>query len=176
MSGALNLKVIMNRLVTLILGFMGLRKLDGKDSKSAAEWGFLLSALFIVPLFFLPHASELIKIGLQLLWGAAFRARHSWPTTAGSKTNHAERLQRDGESIMLMHELFKQVRGQGRVMTTITQSADMFKGNVRRRRPAFDEWVRKLHPGDRLPRGCYFRDKKPGLPFLLMDEFWIYNQ
>ncbi|NIG16296.1 hypothetical protein F3J36_19980 [Pantoea sp. Cy-640] len=76
---------------------------------------------------------------------------------------------------MLMHELFKQVRGQGRVMTTITQSADMFKGNVRRRRPAFDEWVRKLHPGDRLPRGRYFRDKKPGLPFLLMDEFWLYK-
>ena len=83
MLGALNLKVIMNRLVNLILGFMGLRKLDGKDRKSAAEWGFLLSALFIVPLFFLPHASELIKIGLQLLWGgcvsrAAFMANDSW--------------------------------------------------------------------------------------------------
>lgn len=77
---------------------------------------------------------------------------------------------------MLMHELFKPVRGQGRVMTTITQSADMFKVNVRRRHHAFDEWVRKLHPGDRLPRGRYFRDKKTGLPFLLMDEFWLYNQ
>lgn len=62
---------------------MGLRKLDGKDKKSAAEWGFLLSAVFIVPLFFLPHASELIKIGLQLLWGAcvsraAFMANDTW--------------------------------------------------------------------------------------------------
>lgn len=70
MLGALNLKVTMNRLINLILGFMGLRKLDGKERKSAAEWGFLLSAVFIVPLFFLPHASELIKIGLRLLWGA----------------------------------------------------------------------------------------------------------
>ena len=83
MLGALNLKVIMNRLITLILGFMGLRKLDGKDRKSAAEWGFLLSAVFIVPLFFLPHASESIKISLQLLWGAcvsraAFMANDSW--------------------------------------------------------------------------------------------------
>lgn len=81
--GALNLKVTMNRLINLILGFMGLRKLYGKDKKSAAEWGFLLSAVFIVPLFFLPHASELIKIGLQLLWGAcvsraAFMANDTW--------------------------------------------------------------------------------------------------
>lgn len=73
----------MNRLINLILGFMGLRKLDGKDRKSAAEWGLLLSAVFIVPLFFLPHASELIKIGLQLLWGAcvsraAFMANDTW--------------------------------------------------------------------------------------------------
>ena len=83
MLGALNLKVTMNRLINLILGFMWLRKLDGKDKKSAAEWGFLLSAVFIVPLFFLPHASELIKIGLQLLWGAcvsraAFMANDTW--------------------------------------------------------------------------------------------------
>jgi len=83
MLGALNLKVTMNRLINLILGFMGLRKLDGQDRKSAAEWGFLMSAVFIVPLFFLPHASELIKIGLQLLWGAcvsraAFMANDTW--------------------------------------------------------------------------------------------------
>ena len=81
--GALNLKVIMNRLVNLILGFMGLRKLDGKDRKSAAEWGILLSTLFIVPLFFMPNASELVRIGLQLLWGAcvsrgAFMANDTW--------------------------------------------------------------------------------------------------
>ncbi|MFJ5162242.1 hypothetical protein ACIP6T_24065 [Pantoea sp. NPDC088449] len=73
----------MNRVVLLAAGYLGIVKLTGKDKKSAAEWGFLLSALFIVPLFFLPHASELIKIGLQLLWGAcvsraAFMANDSW--------------------------------------------------------------------------------------------------
>ncbi|HIB5911783.1 TPA: hypothetical protein ACWXB7_001606 [Klebsiella pneumoniae] len=62
---------------------MGFRKLNGKDRKSAAEWGFLLSAVLVVPLFFLPHANELIKIVLQLLWGvcvsrAAFMANDIW--------------------------------------------------------------------------------------------------
>jgi len=59
----------------LVSGYLGIIKLTGKDRKSAAEWGFLLSVLFIVPLFFLPHASELIKIGLQLLWGGLRFAR-----------------------------------------------------------------------------------------------------
>lgn len=73
----------MKRFLYLVSGFFGFKKLTGKDRKSAAEWGFLLSVLFIVPLFFLPHASELIKIGLQLLWGgcvsrAAFMANNSW--------------------------------------------------------------------------------------------------
>ncbi|RRW59593.1 hypothetical protein EGJ48_23100 [Pantoea dispersa] len=67
----------------MILGFLGLKKITGNDRKNAAEWGFLLSALFIVPLFFLPDASELVKIGLQLLWGAcvsraAFMANDTW--------------------------------------------------------------------------------------------------
>lgn len=63
--------------------FQALKMLSAKDKKSAAEWGFLMSAVFIVPLFFLPHASELVKIGLQLLWGAcvsraAFMANDTW--------------------------------------------------------------------------------------------------
>ncbi|NIG16297.1 hypothetical protein [Pantoea sp. Cy-640] len=73
----------MKKIKRLFAGFIGLTKLSGPERKSAAEWGFLLSALFIVPLFFLPQASELIKIGLQLLWGAcvsraAFMANDSW--------------------------------------------------------------------------------------------------
>ena len=73
----------MKRFLYLVSGFFGFIKLTGKDRKSAAEWGFLLSALFIVPLFFLPHASDLVKIGLQLLWGAcvsraAFMANDIW--------------------------------------------------------------------------------------------------
>lgn len=73
----------MKKIIQLIAGFFGLRKLSEPEKKSAAEWGFLLSTLFIVPLFFLPHASELVKIGLQLLWGAcvsraAFMANETW--------------------------------------------------------------------------------------------------
>lgn len=64
-------------------GFLGLKKLSDAEQKNIAEWGFLLSAVFIVPLFFLPHASELVKIGLQLLWvacvsRAAFMANDTW--------------------------------------------------------------------------------------------------
>lgn len=70
-------------IIDFALAFSGVKKLSAKDQKSAAEWRFLLSAVFIVPLFFLPHASELVKIGLQLLWGAcvsraAFMANDTW--------------------------------------------------------------------------------------------------
>lgn len=66
-----------------ILGFTGLKKLKSRDLKSAAEWGFILSTLFIVPLFFLPDASVLFKIGMQLVWAswvarAAFLANGVW--------------------------------------------------------------------------------------------------
>lgn len=70
----------------MLSGFMGFKSMSSmsdKDRKSAAEWGFLLSTLFIVPLFFMHDASELIKIGMQLLWGAcvsraAFLANGGW--------------------------------------------------------------------------------------------------
>jgi hypothetical protein len=65
------------------MGFKPMSSLSDKDRKSAAEWGFLLSTLFIVPLFFMNDASELIKIGMQLMWGAcvsraAFLANGGW--------------------------------------------------------------------------------------------------
>ncbi len=71
------------RVTEFVAGFSGLKTLSDEDRKSAAEWGFLLSTLFIVPLFFLPDASELVKIGMQLLWGAcvsraAFLANGGW--------------------------------------------------------------------------------------------------
>ncbi len=71
------------RITEFVAGFSGLKTLSDADRKSAAEWGFLLSTLFIVPLFFLPDASELVKIGMQLLWGAcvsraAFLANGGW--------------------------------------------------------------------------------------------------
>lgn len=73
----------MNRLMWLGAGFMGIIKLNGKDRKKAAEWGFLFSVVFIVPLFFMSDASELFKIAMQLMWGAcvsraAIMANDSW--------------------------------------------------------------------------------------------------
>jgi hypothetical protein len=76
----------MNKLKIMLSGFLGFKSMSSmsdKDRKSAAEWGFLLSTLFIVPLFFMHDASELIKIGMQLLWGAcvsraAFLANGGW--------------------------------------------------------------------------------------------------
>lgn len=73
----------MKRIISLAGGFFGLKKLSAPERKSAAEWGFLLSTLFIVPLFFMHDASELFKIGMQLLWGvcvsrAAFLANGGW--------------------------------------------------------------------------------------------------
>jgi len=70
-------------MLSAFLGFKPMSSMSDKDRKSAAEWGFLLSTLFIVPLFFLHDASELIKIGMQLLWGAcvsraAFLANGGW--------------------------------------------------------------------------------------------------
>lgn len=71
------------RVTDFITGFLGLKKLDATGRKSAAEWGFLLSALFILPLLFLHEASELFKIGMQLLWAgcltrSAFLANDTW--------------------------------------------------------------------------------------------------
>jgi len=72
------------------LGFKPMNSMSDKDRKSAAEWGFLLSTLFIVPLFFMHDASELIKIGMQLLWGAcvsraAFLANGGWEKKSSEK-------------------------------------------------------------------------------------------
>lgn len=36
---------------------------------------------------------------------------------------------------------------------------------------AFKEWQHKLKRNERLPRGRYFRNKKPGKPSILLDEF-----
>ncbi|MEN4718111.1 hypothetical protein [Pantoea agglomerans] len=73
----------MKKIIQIVSGFLGFSKLSAPERKNAAEWGFLLSTLFIVPLFFLPDASELVKIGMQLLWGAcvsraAFLANGGW--------------------------------------------------------------------------------------------------
>jgi len=68
--------------------------------------------------------------------------------------------------------MLTQMRGHGMMIATSTQSADMFKGPVRRRRPAFDDWLHQLSRKDRVPRGRYFRGKRPGKPLIMVDEFW----
>lgn len=73
---------------------------------------------------------------------------------------------------MEMQELLTQMRGPGMILKTFTQSADMFKGPVRRGRPAFDDWLHQLSRKDRVPRGRYFRGKRPGKPLIIVDEFW----
>lgn len=80
----------MTKIRQLLSGFFGLSKLSPHERKNAAEWGFLLSTLFIVPLFFMHDASELIKIGMQLLWGAcvsraAFLANGGWKKKSSEK-------------------------------------------------------------------------------------------
>jgi len=74
---------MMNRLFFLIKGFIGFRKLTGKDRKSAGEWGFLISMLFIVPLLLWEHPGVIVSVVLQLLWAVvgtrpAFLASETW--------------------------------------------------------------------------------------------------
>ncbi|MBW1215875.1 hypothetical protein ACQV2E_24075 [Pantoea allii] len=73
----------MNRLFFMIAGFIGLRKLTGKDRKSAAEWGFLLGMACIAPLLLGIIESVIAKVVLQLFWGvfitrSAFLANDTW--------------------------------------------------------------------------------------------------
>lgn len=74
----------------------------------------------------------------------------------------------DTGSFMEIEELLTQMRGPGIVFRTFTQSAGMFKGPVRRRRPAFDDWLHQLSRKDRVPS----RGKRPGRPLIIVDEFW----
>lgn len=41
----------------------------------------------------------------------------------------------------------------------------------RKRTAAFQDWLNKLRPGETLPRGKFFKCKKPGEPIIIMDEF-----
>jgi len=73
----------MNKVMLMGAGFLGIKKLTSQDRKKTAEWGFLFSVVFIVPLFFMSGASEVFKIAMQLMWGvcvsrAAIMANDSW--------------------------------------------------------------------------------------------------
>ncbi|MDU6090882.1 MAG: hypothetical protein E6663_05705 [Staphylococcus lugdunensis] len=73
-----------------------------------------------------------------------------------------------------LEEMYTTFRN-GDPVITVTQSLNMLKGNVRRKRPAFEEWQKRLNAGDRLPRGRYFTGKKPGLVMRFIDEFHLAN-
>lgn len=47
-------------------------------------------------------------------------------------------------------------------------------GSRIKRNPAYKEWLYRLKAGERLPRGRFFRKKKPGRPIMMMDEFHYY--
>ncbi|MBN1090554.1 hypothetical protein [Pantoea sp. 1B4] len=73
----------MMRVTEFVAGFSGLKTLSDADRKSAAEWGVSAEHAVYRAAFFLPDASELVKIGMQLLWGAcvsraAFLANGGW--------------------------------------------------------------------------------------------------
>lgn len=42
----------------------------------------------------------------------------------------------------------------------------------RKKTAAFEEWRQSLNRGDRLPRGRFFKGKKPGGNLIVLDECW----
>lgn len=62
----------------------------------------------------------------------------------------------------------------GTRFVTVTQTLpDMERFEAyRRKTAAFEEWRQKLNRGDRLPRGRYFKGKKPARNLVVLDEFW----
>lgn len=62
----------------------------------------------------------------------------------------------------------------GRRVVTATQSLpdiqryEAYRGKT----AAFEEWRQQLGRGDRLPRGKFFKGKRPGRKLVIMDEFW----
>lgn len=56
------------------------------------------------------------------------------------------------------------------------QEAFRLLGARRKKTAAFEEWRRKLNKGSRLPRGKFFRGKKPGLHLVILDEFGPFDR
>lgn len=73
-----------------------------------------------------------------------------------------------------MHTNFAEAAKYGRGIVTVTQTMpDLEKERAYlRKTAAFEEWRQKLGRGDRLPRGKFFKGKRPGKKIVLVDEFW----
>lgn len=58
-----------------------------------------------------------------------------------------------------------------RVVTAMQTMPDWEKAQAyHRKTAAFEEWRQKLSRGDRLPRGKFFKGKRPGRKLFVMDE------
>ena len=55
----------------------------------------------------------------------------------------------------------------------VTLSLESFMKNAPHIRPAFKDWQHRLRKGEQLPRGKYFKEKTPGKPLVVQDEFWL---
>lgn len=62
----------------------------------------------------------------------------------------------------------------GHRVVAVTQNAPDLQRHeaYRRKTAAFEEWRLRLNRSDRLPRGRFFKGKKPGRKLVVMDEFW----
>lgn len=69
------------------------------------------------------------------------------------------------------HALFAKYNRQ---VITVTQDLSHIQrlAAYLRKNAAFEEWRKKLDPSDRLPRGKFFRGKKPERKILAGDEMW----
>lgn len=60
-----------------------------------------------------------------------------------------------------------------RLLTVSQTLPDMERFDAyRRKTAAFEEWRQKLNHDDRLPRGRFFKGKRPGRKLVAVDEFW----
>lgn len=73
-----------------------------------------------------------------------------------------------------MHTYFAQAAKYGHSSVTVTQTLPDWEKELayHRKTAAFEEWRQKLSRGDRLPRGKFFKGKRPGKKPVLIDEFW----
>ena len=69
------------------------------------------------------------------------------------------------------HTLFAKYNRQVITVTQNLSDIQRLKAYLRKN-AAFEEWRKKLDPSDRLPRGKFFRGKKPERKILADDEMW----
>jgi hypothetical protein len=61
------------------------------------------------------------------------------------------------EEFGMPSSVMENVHKYGRTFVTVTQKYSDMVGPCKKTKPAFREWERRLNPGERLPRGRYFK-------------------